>query len=68
MIEGKVVKLGNSMAISVKKKDIEENNLKLNQKVKFSVINPQKSKALNEMFGMMRGAKPFKRDERDRSF
>ena len=66
------MKLGNSVAISIKKKDLAENNLKLNEKVKLSVINQQKylqkSKALDELFGMMKGAKPFKRDERNRSF
>ncbi len=68
MIEGKIVKLGNSAAIAIKKKDLYENGLKFNQVVKISVINPQKAKALNELFGIARGAKPFKREEADRDF
>ena len=68
MIEGKVVKLGNSAAIAIKKKDLEENKLKFNQVVRISVINPQKSMALDKMFGAMKGAKPFKREENDREF
>ena len=68
MIDGKIVRLGNSAAISIKKKDMQENRLKFNQKVKISVINPQKSKAINRLFGAMKGAKPFARDERDRQF
>ena len=68
MIEGKVVRLGNSAAIAIKKKDLEENKLKFNQVVRISVINPKKSAALNKMFGAMKGAKPFKREEKDREF
>ncbi len=65
MIEGKVVRLGNSAAIAIKIKDLGENKLKFNQTVKISVIRPQKAAALNKMFGMMKGAKGFKREETD---
>ncbi len=68
MIEGKIVRLGNSAAIAIKKKDLDDNQLKFNQVVKISVINPQKAKALNELFGIARGAKPFRREEADREF
>ena len=68
MIEGKIVRLGNSAAIAIKKKDLKENNLRFNQTVKISLFNPNKAKALNEMFGAMKGAKPFKREGKDREF
>ena len=68
MIEGKIVRLGNSVAISIKKKDMVENNLKFSQTVQFSVINPKKAEALKKLFGAMKGAKPFRREEKDREF
>ena len=68
MIEGKIVRLGNSAAITIQKKDLKENKLKFGRKVRISVINPEKSEALNKMFGAMKGAKPFRREEKDRSF
>ena len=66
MMEGKIVRFGNSAAIAIKKKDLAENKLKFGQKVKLSVINMQKAKVLNKMFGSMKGAKPFRREEKDR--
>jgi len=62
------VKLGNSAAIAIKKKDLTENKLKFGQKVKISVINMEKAEALKKMFGSMKGAKPFRREEKDREF
>lgn len=68
MIEGKVVKLGNSAAIAIKKKDLERNNLKFNQKIKISVVKNNKQKILEEMFGSARHTRPFAREEKDREF
>ena len=68
MIEGRVVRLGNSAAIAISKKDLKENELEFNQAVRISVINLQKSRALDKMFGLMKGAKPFKREKSSRSF
>ena len=68
MIEGTIVKLGNSAAIAIKKKDLVENKLKFGQKVKISVLQSNKRKILEEMFGSARGAKPFVREEQDREF
>ena len=62
------MKLGNSAAIAIKKKDLTENKLKFGQKVKISVINMEKAEALKKMFGSMKGAKPFRREEKDREF
>ncbi|AJF60117.1 MAG: hypothetical protein QT03_C0001G0621 [archaeon GW2011_AR10] len=68
MIEGKVVRLGNSAAIAIKKKDLKENKLKFNQTLKISVIRQDNERALSELFGIAKGAKPFKREEKDRVF
>ena len=68
MIEGKVVRLGNSAAIAIKKKDLKENKLKFNQTVKISVIRQDNERALSELFGIAKGAKQFRREEKDRVF
>ena len=68
LIEGKVIKVGNSTAISISKKDLEKNKLKLNQKIKFAILEKNKDKIIDELLGIARGAKiPFKR-EKDREF
>ncbi len=68
MIEGKIVKLGNSAAIAIKKKDLVENRLKFDQKVMISVLKTNKRRILEEMFGSAKHARPFKREETDREF
>ncbi|MBI4044838.1 MAG: hypothetical protein HY392_03960 [Candidatus Diapherotrites archaeon] len=68
MLEGKVIRVGNSAAISISKKDLEKNRLKFNQRVKFSVIKPRQKEALLELLGSAKGTKPFKREEEDREF
>ena len=62
-IEGRLVQLGNSVAIAISKKDAEEQGWRLNQKIEFVEIRKNKEQALERAFGLMRGAKPFKRDE-----
>lgn len=68
MIEGKIVRLGNSAAIAIKKKDLEANKLKFNERVKISILKDNKQAILKKMFGSARHAKPFIREEEDREF
>lgn len=68
IIEGRVVRLGNSRAISVSKKDLDENNLKLNQRIRVAVLKPNRKKALMGLLGLMKGAGEFVREEEDREF
>lgn len=68
MIEGKVIRVGNSAAITISKKDLEENKLKFNQRVKFALMQTNKGKIIDELLGIAKGAKPFKREEKDREF
>lgn len=65
MIEGKIVRLGNSAAITVSKKDLERNRLRFNQRVQFAVLRTDKEKILKEMFGSARNAKPFSRERHE---
>lgn len=68
MIEGKVIRVGNSAAISISKKDLGKNGLKFNQKVRFALLQANREKIMDGLFGIARGAKPFKREEKDREF
>ncbi len=68
MIEGKVIRVGNSAAITISKKDLEKNRLKFNQKVKIAIMESNKDKIIEELLGIAKGAKPFKREEKDREF
>ena len=65
MIEGKIVRLGNSTAITISKKQLAEENLKINQKVKIAILKSNKKKILNDLFGTVKNAKTFER-EKDR--
>ena len=62
-LEGRLVHLGNSVAIAVSKKDAEEQGWKLNQKIEFVEIRKNKKLLLEKMFGVAKGAGPFIRDE-----
>ena len=68
MLEGKVIRVGNSAAISISKKDLEKNRLKFNQKVKFAILEKNKDKIIEELLGIAKGTKPFIREEEDREF
>lgn len=68
MIEGKVIRVGNSAAITISKKDLEKNRLKFDQKVKFALLETNKDKIIEELFGSIPHGKPFKREEKDREF
>ncbi|HIH20351.1 TPA: hypothetical protein HA244_03730 [Candidatus Micrarchaeota archaeon] len=62
-IEGRLVQLGNSVAIAISKKDAEEQGWKLNQKIEFVEIRKNRKQLLEKMLGMAKGAGPFIRDE-----
>ena len=62
-IEGRLVQLGNSVAIAISKKDAKEQGLKLNQKVELVILRKQRRELLEKMFGIAKGAGPFIRDE-----
>ena len=67
-IMGRVVRLGNSMAIAISKRTARERGWRLNQKVELEEVAKEKERALDRMFGSAPWAKPFVRDKRDRVF
>lgn len=69
MLEGKIIRVGNSAAITISKKDLELYKLKINQHVKYSVMRQERNRALKKLLGFAKNAKiPFEREEEDREF
>ena len=68
MLEGKIIRVGNSAAITISKKDLEQNRLKINQRIKYSILKSRRNKILKELFGIAPNTAPFEREEEDREF
>lgn len=66
VIEGKIIRVGNSAAITVSKKDLEKNRLKINQKIEFALVKKNQERILHELFGSARKTTKFEREEKDR--
>lgn len=68
VFEGKVRRLGNSMAVIIPKEILEETGTKEGDTLKLAIPIPKKKReaAFRKMVGVDRGAQPFQRDERDR--
>ena len=62
-VTGRLVPLGNSVAIAISKKDAEEQGWKLNQEIEFVVLHKNRKELLEKMIGIAKGAPPFERDE-----
>ena len=61
------MRFGNSAAIAISKKDLLENNLRFNQRVKFAVLKNKKM-ALKKLLGLAPNTTEFVREEEDREF
>lgn len=69
MVSGRFVPLGNSIAISIEKRFMRENNWKLGQRVEVFVLAPAQRRkrraALKKMLGMAKGAGPLEDYDED---
>jgi antitoxin component of MazEF toxin-antitoxin module len=68
VFEGKVRRLGNSMAVIIPKEILEETGVREGDVVKLSVPIPRqrRSEVLRKMAGIDAGSRPFKREKGDR--
>lgn len=66
MFKAKVRKVGTSFGILIPNELIKEQKLREGQEVQVSVLSKKDLSKVFEGFGAARGAKPFKRDRRDR--
>ena len=65
VFESKIRKVGTSLGILIPKEISQAEHWKEGQKVKFAPIK-EDSAWVKELFGSAKGAKPFKREHRDR--
>lgn len=65
MIEGRLVKLGNSVAIAISKKDAKEQGWKLNQEIEIVTLKKNRKRLLEKALGISKGMPSFVRDESD---
>jgi antitoxin component of MazEF toxin-antitoxin module len=68
VFEGKVRRLGNSMAVIIPKEILEETGVREGDVVKLSVPIPQRRRdeVLKKMAGIDAGSRPFAREKGDR--
>lgn len=69
IVETRIKKIGNSLWALIPRDTVRSKKLKEGQKIRISIIAPDRQKAIEEAFGMFKGAKPFKREDHgDREF
>ena len=69
VFEGKVRRVGNSLAVIIPKEMLEEAGAKEGENVKVSILRKSTKRnieAIERLAGIYRDAKPFVRDRRDR--
>jgi len=64
IVETRIKKIGNSLWALIPKDTVRSKKLKEGQEIKISILAPDRRKAIEESFGMFKGAKPFKREDR----
>ena len=67
LFEVKLRPIGNSLGAIFPKNAIEENQLRNGETVAIAVLK-KKTVKLEDLFGTIKGAKPFKREHKDRVF
>ncbi|HEC56532.1 MAG TPA: hypothetical protein ENI32_01405 [Candidatus Syntrophoarchaeum butanivorans] len=63
IIETRIKKIGNSFWALIPKDVVDERGLKEGQEIKLSIISSDRDRALNEVFGIFKGAKGFERED-----
>ncbi|MDY6966478.1 MAG: hypothetical protein SVM80_11020 [Halobacteriota archaeon] len=64
IIESKITRIGNSLWALIPREVVKSKKLKEGQKIKISIINPGRQKALEDVFGLFKGAEGFERIDR----
>ncbi len=67
VFEAKIRQVGTSLGVLLPKKIIEQNRLENGEVVQIAVMKKNLA-LLEKAFGSAKGAKPFKRDRKDRVF
>jgi len=68
IFKAKVRKVGTSLGVLLPKEVTEKENVKSGQIVEIAILKQKNLEELWKAFGSAKGAKPFRRDHRDREF
>lgn len=63
IIEPKITKIGNSLWALIPKDVADAKKLKAGQRIKISIINSDRQRALVDVFGIFKGAESFERTD-----
>ena len=66
LFTAKIRKIGTSVGILIPKGIIEKEKMKIGEEMQFSVLKQKRLEEIEKMFGIAKGAKPFRRDHGDR--
>ena len=66
LFTAKIRKIGTSVGILIPKGIIEKEKMKIGEEMKFSVLKQKRLEEIEKMFGIAKGAKPFRRGHGDR--
>jgi len=66
LFTAKIRKVGTSVGILIPRGIIEKEKMKIGEEMKFSVFKQKRLEEIEKMFGIAKGAKPFRRDNGDR--
>jgi antitoxin component of MazEF toxin-antitoxin module len=59
-------KIGTSLGVIIPKDVLEREGAKEGEEVRMSIVDNRKVEAIDKLFGIAKGTKPFKRDRIDR--
>ncbi len=66
MFKAKVRRVGTSLGFLIPKEVTRREHIKEGEEVEVSLLKEMRIKAIEEAFGIAKGAKPFRRDRTDR--
>ena len=66
MFTAKVRKVGTSFGVLIPMEVITREGIKEGEEVELSLLKERKLEAINKLFGIAKGTKPFRRDRTDR--
>ena len=66
MFKAKVRRVGTSFGVLIPMEVITKERIKEGEEIELSILKAQKLEAINRLFGIAKGAKPFIRDRTDR--
>ncbi len=67
LFKAKARKVGTSIGVLIPKGVIQQEKIKIGQELELYFLKPKRLEEIEKMFGIAKGAKPFRRDNGDRA-